>query len=119
MDNERQPKIGLLSRASKGKLILPNYLAALSSAVETEVTPAMLTDLKERDSLLKRFRMAYREAKASEAITFSKTYPREKKDNVLAITSCLGERLDEIVFLLTKQSETCGAVKLSGGRLLR
>jgi hypothetical protein len=119
MNTERQAKISLLSRASRGKLILPNYLAELSSAIGTEVTPAMLTGLEERDRLFEQFRKGYQEVKTLDAITFSKTYTREEKDSVLAATSRLAERLNEAVFLLTKRSETCGAVRLNGDRLLR
>jgi hypothetical protein len=41
MSSERQTKIGLLSRASKGKLALPNYLASLSAATESDVCPTI------------------------------------------------------------------------------
>ena len=93
MKNERQSKIGLLSRASRGKLILPNYLAALSAATGSDVTTPMLTDLQERDLLLEDFRTGYREAKAPGGTAFSKTYGVEEQDTVFTTTSCFAEQI--------------------------
>ena len=99
--------------------MLQGYLAALSSATQSEVSPAMLTDLPERDLLLDQFRAGYKQAKDLGTLTFSKTYSAEKRDDVLSAASCLADQLNENIFLLTKQSEFCGAVNLPGANLLR
>lgn len=119
MKSDRQEKIGFLSRAARGKVILPTFLASLSVATESEMSESMLTDLPGRDQLLAHFREGYASSKASGAVKFSKTYEAGKRDTLFKVISCFAERVDEPVFLLTRDSEFCGAVRLHGGQLLR
>ena len=119
MSSERQARIGLLSRVASGKQVLPSYLAALSSATGSEITLAMLTDLPEYDSLLEHFQREYKKAKAPGSTALSVIYSKERKRIVFSVTSCFARWLNEPIFLLTKQSETCGAVRLEGCHLLQ
>ena len=119
MTSERQTRIGLLSRAAKRKLMLSEYLPCLASAIESEVMPAMLTDLQERDLLLELFRKGYRATKEPPAASFSRTYAAEHKDAVFSAIACIGCQLNGFAYLLTKQSEFCGAVKVHVDSVLR
>ena len=112
MSSERQSRIGLLSRTSKGRAVLPGYLAALSRVTDSEVTATMLTGLEERDSLLELFRIGYQNTRDSGTIGFSKTYRAGSEQVAFNLVRCLGDQLNEVVFLITKESETCGAVCL-------
>jgi hypothetical protein len=99
--------------------MLADYLRSLASAIESEVMPAMLTDLQERDLLLESFREGYRASKEPAAASFSKIYAAERKNVAFSTVSCIGGQLNEAAYLLTKQSEFCGAVKLHMGSVLR
>lgn len=85
----------------------------------SEITTTMLTDLEERDMLLEEVRRGYQSAKDSNTLAFSKYYRVENRNEVLGATSCFAEHLNETVYLLTKDSETCGAVRVQRGTLLR
>ena len=118
MGSERQEKIKLLSRSSKGKDLLPGYLLSLSDAVGSRIAREMLTGLQERDLLEAHFRRGYSESKASGRV-FSTTYSLDGRSAVIRTVTCFADWLDEIVFLLLKESEYCGAVRMHGRDLLR
>lgn len=110
-----QEKIRLLSRANRGRATIPSFLASLSEALGEPVEAGALVALPETDFLFATFRECYRRA--------SKAYRRffrpSEEGQVYRIACCLGERLaHEEVFLLTKLSEICGAVRLSASTLL-
>ena len=62
--------------------------------------------------LMEDVKKGYQEAKKANAISFSKDYRVERKDQVLRTMTSFADRFSEKVFLLTKDSEFCGAVEL-------
>jgi hypothetical protein len=116
--NERQLRIELLSRENRGKAARPVFLNGLSSALGETIGADALASLPETDALREKFREAYTSAVRGNAIRFRRFFKREERTAVFRMIDCFADKItdDEILFL-TKESEICGAVLMTGGML--
>lgn len=99
----------LLIRQNRGKGQLGAYISQLSLALSVGIEKSDFVDLKTTDSLKKEFYTSY---KVSSKM-FSKTYSVGNESELNSDIFNLKSRFeDQQVFLITKVSEVCGAVKV-------
>lgn len=116
---ERQRRIGLLTRANRGRLAVVDFLPALSAAIGQEVGADRLLSLPESDKFSEAHHAGYRQAVENGENSYRRFFRREEAQSVDQLANCLAEHFTEEVFLLTKQSEDCGAVIVDLATLLR
>ena len=118
--NSRQEKLWTLSRINRGRAIIPSFLADLSHALGEPVEVSALLSLSETDLLTKSFRTGYQHALKTDSNSYRRSFHARERKLVIQLAECLGHRLaGERGFLITKLSETCGAVGVSISALLR
>src|SRR5450631_3629837 len=116
--SERQARILLLSRQSRGVQLRGSFLNQLAQALHSHVSAELLQGLPLTDNLRAVATHRYQAARLGEGI--STLYDFECKDRALALRvgTALAIALgSEPTFLLTKQSEFCGAVALEASQV--
>jgi hypothetical protein len=117
---ERQVKIGLLSRANRGRAEIPRFLHGLSDALGEPVESSSLADLADTDALSAAFRASYEQTAKGIGVSFRNNFEAKDRLAVFRIVDCFADRLrEEQVFLMTKLSEICGAVLIRGAVVFR
>lgn len=113
MPMNREQRIGLLSRKNRGRLERPAFIAALSSALSRKITAESFLDLERTDELIAKFRTGYQASLTAPTNVHRIMCSASQIAWLLSVLACLSSRLpSECSFLLTKQSEFCGAVEL-------
>ena len=92
---------------------------ALSEALGEPINSYALTPLPESDALMREFRNGYQAVTSSAQAIYQKFFLLGEETSVFKLADCMAELLAEDVYLLTKWTEECGAVKLSSAGLLR
>jgi hypothetical protein len=95
-------------------------LAALGEALGTNVSPESLLSLPQTDVIVESFKVGYRRALESHAISFRKSFSQRQAQSFLKLIDCFSGQLtkEEVVVFLTKLSDVCGAVLVSAPTLL-
>ena len=116
----RQLKTQMLIRMNRGRTAIPLFLAALSDALGDTLTQDALVPLAETDLLTQSFVDGYQAAIKDGVCRFRRLFSLNEEEVVFGIVQRLAERLQaEVGFLIAKQSEDCGAVKLPIALLLK
>jgi len=119
MDSRRE-KIGLLSRINRGKTATPAFMASLSEALECALQGESIQSLTETDSLWGIYGIGYSEAVKGASCSYRHMFSRDEAVKVFQMADCLARSLSgEKAFLLSKQSEICGAVEVEAANLLK
>lgn len=109
----RNEKIQLLTRINQGKRMIPSFLTQLSEAVGEQIDSNALAALQDTDFLLETFRAGYQRSKTADGMVYQRYFRSNQKSKLFELGDCIGTRLSgESVFLLTKHSHICGAVKM-------
>jgi hypothetical protein len=120
MDSSRQAKIQLLSRINRVRAATPDFIKALSQAIKQPVDVSALVPAEESDSLWEVFRLGYRSSQSSDAISYRKFFPGNKKGDVLQLAACVADHItDENVFFLTKLGVDYEAIRVNSSALLK
>lgn len=108
---ERRQRIAALSRMNRGSALQPTFLAELSAALSTPVTPTQLLDLAQTDSVRNLLSQGYRTVLENRQPSFRKFFSRDQVSHLLYLIDCLAVRLgSEKVLLHLKSSDLCGAI---------
>lgn len=99
---------------------MPPFLAGLSKALECAVGRDAIQPLPETDLLWKIYGDGYGQARVGAAWSYRQIFSEAEATNVSPMLERLSISLvEETAFLLTKQSEICGAVEVDVSNLLR
>ena len=110
----RSEKIQLLTRLNRGQKALPSFLAELSKAVGEHITADALVTLPETDSLLETLRSGYQGSNSADQVIYQRYFRLSQRTKFFELGDCIGKRLSgEPVYLLTKLSDICGAVRMN------
>jgi hypothetical protein len=119
MENRRL-RIQQLARESRGRFARPAFLDGLSRILNRTVDPKELVSLPETDRILGAYRKGYEATVRDSALAYRSHFSIEQIGRVLQLAGFLAKRLSgERVFLLTKQSEYCGAIQLNAEGVLK
>jgi hypothetical protein len=105
---------------NRGRTAKPSFLVSLSGILDRAVDSEALQPLPETDLLWKSFGNGYGRAVAVTELSYRRTFSETEAGNIAPIVGCLSISFaGEIAFLLTKQSEICGAVEVDVSNLLK
>jgi hypothetical protein len=110
--NERQRQIQMMIRLNEGRLRAPAFLSKLSLAIGQNLSTKDLLPLEETDSLSKVLTTGYRRTKHHDVPGYSKFFSPQQAAHFFRLVDCLAQKISGRVFLLTMETEYCGAVEL-------
>ena len=109
----------MLSRVNRGRASAPTFLADLSEALGETIDATALVPPLETDEIMESLRVGYQTAIRPGEVSYRKFFRSNERKLVLRLTDCLaGSKSTEEVYLVTKLSNDCGAVRLSLSVLL-
>lgn len=116
---ERQERISILSRRSRGAALRPTFLTELSTALGVAITPEHLLDLTETDTVRRILNEGYRVVLENRQPSFRKFFSKAQESHLLYLVDCLNSRIGaEDVVLHIKGSELCGAIVSQASTIL-
>ena len=96
---------------NRGRALQPAFLAELSVALSSPITPKQLLDLAQTDSVRNLLSEGYRTVLENRQPSFRKFFSRDQESHLLYLIDCLAVRLgSEKVILHVKNSDICGAI---------
>jgi hypothetical protein len=118
--SSKQQKIRLLSRLNRQKAGAPQFLMALSEALNEPIAPTCLLAPSEADSALELFQAGYKIAVDSDATSYRKFFRMDEQRAVLRFAKCLSQRIDgERGLFLTKINGGTVVIALNIAALLK